>query len=100
LLTRKIWRPRERASIGDIKSGESCSEFRVICIENFIKEPPLDIDDVILNNLNDLYDTCLEANNLIKTTKKGEKSKRLDDSLKRIEELINTIIQKIGDNNG
>ena len=81
--------------IDKLRHKEPVSSLRVICLENFLREPPLDINDDLMKNLNDLYDLCVETNDLLKNGD-GEYVNIIMENLNRIEHLVITIEQKIG----
>lgn len=82
----------------DIKLSDVCLEFRVFCIENFLKEPPNDTDPTLLSNLNDLYDICLQTNYFLRNPSPiNKQNERIEENLKKIEELINAIMPNIKD---
>jgi len=78
-----------------IEGGETHLGFRLFCIENFIKEPPSDADKDFLRSLNELYELCDEANQLIKMEVMDQN--KLGDNLKGIENLINSLSAHIKD---
>ena len=78
-----------------IEEGERHLGFRLFCIENFIKEPPSDVDKDFLRSLNELYELCDEVNQLIKM--KVIDQNKLRDNLKGIENLINSLSVHIED---
>jgi len=85
--------------IEDVKSG--VGTFRTICMENFLKEPPLGPDiSELLDNLNDLWDACDEANRLMPHFSQSDARARIEDNIKRIESLVGAINKKLGDEDG
>lgn len=81
----------------DIRSGHVYSGFRTLCIENFLKEPPIGKGaEELLKNLSDLCDMCRETNDIIRTDDKNEKQ-IINENVEKIESLVREIKKKIGE---
>ncbi|RLF94866.1 hypothetical protein DRN50_04710 [Thermococci archaeon] len=80
-----------------IERREAHMKFRLFCIENFLKEPPIDVDIELTKGLNDLYEYCDETNNLIDMYPQmsDEETKLLEDNIDKIKKLVDELLKKM-----